>query len=388
MLLHESDPLHFELEDLLEHEERMESENINESPQHEDSNQKDMAKDPEGTDTVAAAIDNAGDSARGPAPTASMVDKLLESTFEEAKNDTEVGTEKSPAGSTENSIELDPRSSASPFGSPAEEPSPFKKSKTNKKPGKAFKKKPQTYKSTQKKAQSRQPAERLSTTRNQVKVFFASSTTIGSVRESEQKLRKLGVAKTHEVPQCDIFCTARPLVRSANLLHALALGRPIVADDWLRDSLAVSMLKDYASYLARDVPRERQWGCKIRETSEKYRKGGCRPFEGKTVVVTPALKSQLGPDSFEGIKTVAKAAGAVDVSSRTPRRAEDVEGTIWLAKHGDPLLEQLEGQRVFGKDLVSMSVLRGGLDLEADEFRLDTSGGGAKEPPRKKRKRA
>ena len=230
------------------------------------------------------------------------------------------------------------------------------------------------------------PPERASASRNHLKVFYASSSKVILASGNKAKLTRLGVFQAQVVPDCNIFCTdsGSPLVKSPNLLHALALGKPIVSDDWLQHSIDVNMLKDYTHYLTKDVTRERQWKCKLRESHDKYR-NGFKPFDEMTVAITPGLKSELG-DLYEGICTVALAAGAEEATSRTPRRSENAEEMIWLAKERDPLLDQLDGQQVFKKDLVTMSVLRANLDLESDEFRLNTSV--AKEPPRKRKKKA
>lgn len=241
-------------------------------------------------------------------------------------------------------------------------------------------KKPQTYaKTSQKKSRS------ATRGRCQYKVFCASSTTISNKAKYMDSLMDLGVYKTENMDECDVFCTRTPLVKSPNLLHALALGRPIVTEDWLEDSVEVNLLKDFKTYFAKDTIKEREWRCKIRETSETF-KSGKSPFDGMTIIVTPALKVELGKDVFEDIRTVAMAAGAKEVTSRIARDNENTEEVLWLAKDNDPQLRRLEGQQCFKKDLVAMSILRCNLDLDSDEFRLGTSG--VQEPPRKRRKKA
>ncbi|KAI4154983.1 MAG: hypothetical protein LQ340_001292 [Diploschistes diacapsis] len=223
--------------------------------------------------------------------------------------------------------------------------------------------------------------------RDNTNVFFSTSSTLGNLGSKSKKmkdLRELGISRPEDVSKCNIFCTGPSFKKTPNFLHALVLGKPIVTDAWLEDSLKAKLLKDHSAYLARDVVQEKEWACKVREASEKFR-NGLKLFEGKGIAITPALKSELG-DNYGGIVAVARAAGAEDVVSRSPRTREDVEDVVWLAREKDPLLMDFpEGQRVFGKDLISMSILRAKLDLESEEFRLDIEG--VKEPPKKGRRK-
>ena len=223
------------------------------------------------------------------------------------------------------------------------------------------------------------------------KVFFASSTSGNGVMKKvkAQDLKNLGIEKARKVEQCDAFCTNKDshIAKSPNLLHALALGKPIITDDWLTDSIQVKFKKTLSNYWAKDLTKEKEWGCKIRETSTRF-KNGLKLFEDKSIVVTPSLKSELDSSLFDGLRNVTLAAGAERFESRYPRteknREDDAEKTVWLAKEKDPLLKDLGKQQVFSKDLIAMSVLRAQLDLESDEFRLKT--GAEAEPAAKKRR--
>ena len=247
---------------------------------------------------------------------------------------------------------------------------------------KSKKRKLQTYSKQRQTAHSTPKSKPSSSASAAVKVFYASSSAING---NLKTIKALGTSKTSKVPECDFFCTGEgSIVKSANLLHALALGKPIVTDTWLHDSQSVKCLKDHTPYLARDVKKEREWRCNIQETSEAFR-NGLKLFEGKEIVITAALKAELG-SSYKDFVTIATAAGAAKVDSRLARQKEDTEHTIWLAKEGDSALKTLEGQQCFSKDLLSMSVLRASLDLESDEFRLEARG--SVEPQRKRRKKA
>ncbi|MCJ1333734.1 hypothetical protein MMC10_010434 [Thelotrema lepadinum] len=292
---------------------------------------------------------------------------------------------KRPLGERDHDSESDPNRIASQTG---KEPSSTQETVTTEElPFKA--RKIRTYDKTRSNTVKSPEKKQPSTDTNQIKVFFATSTSGTAVMRKITAIKALGIHKVGKVEDCDIFCTKKgSIAKSPNFLHALALGKPIVTDDWLLDSVEAKFRKAHFPYWAKDVAKEREWRCKIRDTSIQFN-NGLKLFEDKSIVVTPALKAELGSDLFDGLGTVALAAGAESFESRTLYRAqtkkkEDAERTIWLAKEKDPLLQELEGQNAFSKDLVAMSVLRAELDLESEEFRLKT--GAEAQPSAKKRR--
>ena len=247
----------------------------------------------------------------------------------------------------------------------------------------------QTYGRTRSTAPKTAASKQASKNISQVtKVFCAASISGSPVSKKVKALKDLGIHQVSEVEQCDVFCMKKGahIAKSPNLLHALALGKPIITSDWLTDSINVKLQKAFLNYWVKDASKEKEWRCKIRDTSTKFA-SGLRLFEDKSIVVTPSLKTELDSILFDGLGVVALAAGADSFESRYPRtgiRKDDAKKTIWLAKEKDPLLQDLKGQQAFSKDLIAMGVLRAELDLESDEFRLKT--GAEAEPVAKKRR--
>ena len=137
--------------------------------------------------------------------------------------------------------------------------------------------------------------------------------------------------------------------------------------------------------MPRDPKTEGDWGISLDQAI--YRgKEGLKVLQNQTILFTPSAKKELGKTGFDELKEIAITAGAKDVSSTLPKKApeETSSSTIIVAKQGSTEVAELQklGWRVYVKDLISLSILRGKLDLESDEFLIN----GQKEES-KKRKR-
>ena len=137
--------------------------------------------------------------------------------------------------------------------------------------------------------------------------------------------------------------------------------------------------------MPRDPKTEGDWGISLDQAI--YRgKEGLKVLQNQTILFTPSAKKELGKKGFDELREIVKSAGAKDVSSALPKTApeETSSSTIVVAKQGSTEVAELQklGWRVYVKDMISLSILRGKLDLESDEFLIE----GQKEES-KKRKR-
>lgn len=196
-------------------------------------------------------------------------------------------------------------------------------------------------------------------------------------------LKKQGVKTVNNVTMtgCDAICigtAAGTLVKSAKLLLGLALGKTIVSDTWVTKSLQAQSLLDPSRFPPVNAPKEWEWGNKEADVNKVLEADRAELFQDKVLFITPALKKEYG-NGYGDIEKVAKAAGANRLISKSARDYSHNENTIILAsENGD--LEAMtlsgadKGYRCYTKDLLSFSILRGILDLENDEFKLEPRG--------------
>ena len=222
-----------------------------------------------------------------------------------------------------------------------------------------------------------------------LKIVLASSSDVEGSSRLTNFLTKQGVTQVKSVPDCDILCIGdgEELKKTVKLIQAVSLGKAIVTDAWVKESAQERVLLNHLSYVPRDPTREREWGTTLTAAIERGRQG-VKPLLGWKVHCTPFVKKDLG-NAFIELKSIAIQAGATSVQASLPRRsANDAGTTIVVASEHDPQSEDLrkEGWRCFTKDIITLSVLRGVLDVDSDEFLIkgveSNQGGG-----RKKRKR-
>lgn len=211
------------------------------------------------------------------------------------------------------------------------------------------------------------------------RVFFSSSTTIDRTSKRLTFLERNGVTKVNSVEECDILCVAKgELKKTGSLVLAVIFGKEVITDDWISSSILKGELLDPRSFLARDPSKEAEWKINLREAIERGKRG-IKPFLNSSFFFTSAAKKDLGK-GFQDLKAIAIHAGAksVQVSSSIPKKLiisqmadnKSHQTFIIAAAQDDCELPALEeaGWRSFNKDIITLSVLRGAVDVEANEF--------------------
>ena len=162
------------------------------------------------------------------------------------------------------------------------------------------------------------------------------------------------------------------LKKTAKFIKSVALGIDIVTDKWLNESSAARYLLDVAPFLPQDPANEALWGFTLRDAIARG-KAGVRAFQGVSVIFSTSLWKELKGAARE-MESIARAAGAIKVLTRTPKEGPiaDDPTTVVLATENDKDAEAMRtlGWTLYGKDFLSLSVLRGRIDLESDEFQL------------------
>lgn len=183
---------------------------------------------------------------------------------------------------------------------------------------------------------------------------------------------------------CNFLCVgAGELKKTGKLLLSVALGKRVVTDKWIIESAKVKYLLDPTPFLPQDSTHEKEWGFSL---SEAVGKGRRQLLAGTALYFTPALRKEYG-QGFAEIESVARASGCQKIISKPARDIENTECVILALEHGDndavTLLEK--GRSCYSKDLLSIGVLRGRLDLDGEEFRIVASTSQAKKAAKKRK---
>lgn len=204
------------------------------------------------------------------------------------------------------------------------------------------------------------------------RVFFSSSISIDRTSKRLTFLERNGVTKVNSVEECDILCVGKgELKKTGSLVLAVISGKEIITDDWISTSISKGELLDPRFFLARDPTKEAEWKIDLNESIERGRRG-IKPFLNFSFFFTSAAKKDLGK-GFTDLKVIAMHAGAKSVQASIPRHLSqlgDKSKTIIIAAQDDGELSALEeaGWRSFNKDIITLGVLRGAVDVESNEF--------------------
>jgi len=214
------------------------------------------------------------------------------------------------------------------------------------------------------------------------KVVF-SLCSIQKKTKTMESFYELGGKVVDNVAEADILCVPdigakNGLKKTPKLLLAIILGKAIVTEKWIVDchrrGRQTGAFPDPASYIPLDTDRERSWQFNLiaaikrgRDPTGKLRK----LLDDWKVYVTTQLHRRLD-NNWDNFRDVALKMGARNVYVRLPTNKgmnhalvlgdEDDFDAVNVVKLGYPL---------YKKDLLTMAVLRGKLDLDSAEFELD-----------------
>ncbi|KAF2759147.1 hypothetical protein EJ05DRAFT_334641 [Pseudovirgaria hyperparasitica] len=169
----------------------------------------------------------------------------------------------------------------------------------------------------------------------------------------------------------DIFCVGNDgLKKTGQLLMSVALGRHLVTDHWVTESSKTGYLLAAEHFLPSDPEHEDEWGMRIADIA-----GDCRTelFADIIVYITPAAKKAYGA-GFKEIEKVLRTAGAKEVVSGSHRDLdEETKYCVIVNEKSDYDASALQqaGHNLYSKDIISLSILRGHLDLTSAEFRIE-----------------
>lgn len=206
----------------------------------------------------------------------------------------------------------------------------------------------------------------------EIRVLFASSTSVGDSKAFTKFLTSQGVKKVQAVPDCTMLCVGKGgLKKTGKFILAVMLGKEVITDDWVIDSAKKGKLQEIGQYIARDEEREQEWGVDL-EQAIKRGKQGLRVLQDWTVVFTPSAKKEVGKSGLSELHEIVTFAGAKSVSGSIPKKGpEDMPLTLVIGTQEDINTPALQTWKVYARDILSLSVLRGNLDIDSEEFLVD-----------------
>ncbi|KAL9040266.1 MAG: hypothetical protein Q9214_004557 [Letrouitia sp. 1 TL-2023] len=226
---------------------------------------------------------------------------------------------------------------------------------------------------------TRETASSTPSQKSYINVLFASSTSVDDSPALTSFLAKQKVRSVRSVKDCQVLCVGKgELKRTSNLILAILAGKDVVRDTWIWQSAKVGRLLDCSAFLAEDLEQEHEWGTTLAEAVQRGREG-VRPLQGWWFNITRTARKELGK-GFDDIKEIAVTAGAERVQNTIPRKSPDqAPRTVVIASATDTDMHTLQerGWKVFTKELIIMSILRGALDVDSAEFMIQqgTEGG-------------
>ena len=218
-----------------------------------------------------------------------------------------------------------------------------------------------------------------------IRILFSSSTAVSDSRAFMNFLRQQGIEKVQSVSQCTVLCVGKgELKKTSKLIMAIMLGKEVITDDWVADSARCHELQSIEKYLAQDPKREDEWGFNIRDAIERGRQG-LKILQDWTVIFTASAKKEVGKSGFSDLKEIATYAGAKSVLATLPKKPlGELPLTLVIGTVEDVDSPALGKWKCYTRDIIGLSVLRGSLDIDSDEFLIQRP---EQEKGSKKRKR-
>lgn len=154
------------------------------------------------------------------------------------------------------------------------------------------------------------------------------------------------------------------LHKTSKVLQSIALGTPIVTDNWLFDSAKAGHFLSTFAYRPSAPVQEKEWKTNLDDILDKPQ----TPFKGYTIHFTQSLKASYRP--FTDIEKVCKAAGAKKVTNARLDKSGNI--IVLASQTDDEEAEKLmqDGVTCYNRDLLTHSIFRGNVDLDSDEFKI------------------
>ncbi|KAK5070638.1 hypothetical protein LTR64_000313 [Lithohypha guttulata] len=194
--------------------------------------------------------------------------------------------------------------------------------------------------------------------------------------EALKTIKRLRGQIIEDMSKADVLCVPDGQIKkTTKFVLAILLGKAIVSDKWVGAAHDQTSFPDPAAYLPKDKARERDWGFDLAEVTQRSRNSesqSSKLLSGYSVYITPDLGASLGTPKSD-FRTIATTMGASKVGMGIPATRTSAESVLVLAVPDDPHAAEIGrlGHPIYYKDVLVMAALRGRLELDSDEFKLD-----------------
>lgn len=169
-----------------------------------------------------------------------------------------------------------------------------------------------------------------------------------------------------------LVSAGQELQKTYKILLSVALGKQILSDAWLTQSALQGEVLDTEPF---ELAKKSKQKYDV-EAGDLVKDGKSRKalLKGRTLFVTPAMKREYGVKGYSDLESLAKVIGAKELICKSKRGIKPTDNDLIIGseKYSDidaiGLMEQ--GAKVFHKEKLSLSIFRGELDLQNDEFRM------------------
>ena len=203
------------------------------------------------------------------------------------------------------------------------------------------------------------------------RVIFSTGCDIQTKTKTMSTFAKLGGRVENDFNNANILCVPdRQLKKTLKLILAIVLNKTIVTEKWVVDMQRQNSFPDPAKYLPKDKNKELEW--KFSLAAAVKRKNNNALLEDCRVYITPQLTRTMGPSVVE-FERIASAMGALGVHRRLPSKKASASKTLVLAtEQDDPDAANIgrSGHRMYSKDILTMTALRGKLETDSEEFEI------------------
>lgn len=215
----------------------------------------------------------------------------------------------------------------------------------------------------------RQDLSQLNVSDESIRILYSNSTAVSNSRAFMKFLSQQGIVKVHSVPQCTVLCVGKgELKKTSKLIMAIMLGKEVITDDWVTESARCNKLQNIEEYLAQDPEREHEWGVNVRDAVQRGRQG-LRILQDWIVIFTAAAKKEVGKSGFLDLKEIATCAWATSVLTALPKKPpEELPLTLVIGTIADVDSQALANWKCYTRDIIGLSVLRGRLEIDSEEF--------------------
>ncbi|THW52279.1 hypothetical protein D6D21_00987 [Aureobasidium pullulans] len=168
-------------------------------------------------------------------------------------------------------------------------------------------------------------------------------------------MKSHGATRTEDIKSANFLCVGGgELLKTPKLLHSLTLGKTIVTDDWVSQSVTAGRLLDTVEFL----PEE------LKATNHLDRTG---IFTDQVIYVSPTQRIAY-KKGWDDVMAIVRQAGGTDPQTGPLAKLDNMDMiTLYIgADKDDDIVAELQemGETVYKKDILGASIVAGELQLD------------------------